>query len=144
MSNGFVHKAGAGKTYHWGMDNPCVKISGADTNGQFDYIEDTMKPGFELGTHYHKEHYETFYVLEGELIFTVEGEEIVATPGDCLHVPPMVKHSLKTVSGGKSLMIYQPSGFAALLEVFATMSAEDGNDPEKMRQINEAHDIWND
>ena len=130
MTNGFVHKAGAGKTYHWGMDNPCVKISGADTNNQFDYIEDTMKPGFELGTHYHKEHYETFYVL--------------ATAGDCLHVPPMVKHSLKTVSGGKSLMIYQPSGFAALLEVFATMSAEDGNDPEKMRQINEAHDIWND
>ena len=82
-------------------------------------------------------------MIEGELIFTVEGEEIVATAGDCLHVPPMVKHSLKTVTGGKSLMIYQPSGFAALLEVFATMSEEDANNPEKMREINESFDIWN-
>jgi mannose-6-phosphate isomerase-like protein (cupin superfamily) len=44
------------------------------------------------GPHSHRGEDDSFLILEGELTFTVDGEEVVAGPGTFLLVPPEVEH----------------------------------------------------
>jgi quercetin dioxygenase-like cupin family protein len=50
------------------------------------------------GPHFHEQHVDTFYVLEGEVELTVAGETVHARPGDLVHVPPGVVHSFGNAS----------------------------------------------
>src|SRR5690242_13625279 len=45
------------------------------------------------GPHFHRQHVDSFYVLDGELELTVGGERIRARPGTLVAVPPEVVHS---------------------------------------------------
>jgi quercetin dioxygenase-like cupin family protein len=45
------------------------------------------------GPHFHRRHVDSFYVLEGELELTVDGERIRARPGMLVAVPPGAVHS---------------------------------------------------
>ena len=47
------------------------------------------------GPHFHKQHVDSFYVLEGELDVTVADETQHAHSGDFVHVAPGVVHSFK-------------------------------------------------
>ena len=50
-----------------------------------------MPPGSGgASPHFHKEMIESFYVLEGEVRFTIEDTVQVATKGDVLYVPQNV------------------------------------------------------
>ena len=55
---------------------------------------------------------ELFYVLDGEVTFTVEGEEIVAKPGTSVRVEPGVIHAFKNNATGDARMLIQtlPAG----------------------------------
>jgi quercetin dioxygenase-like cupin family protein len=46
------------------------------------------------GTHVHREHVESLYVLEGELVVTVDGREVRAAEGTWLQVPAGVVHAV--------------------------------------------------
>ena len=48
--------------------------------------------------HIHRRHSDLFYVLEGELTLRLETEEIAATAGTLVCVPPMVVHGFKNAS----------------------------------------------
>ena len=50
------------------------------------------------GPHFHKQHVDTFYILDGELEVTVAGETAHAHSGDLVHVVPGVVHSFKNSS----------------------------------------------
>jgi quercetin dioxygenase-like cupin family protein len=45
------------------------------------------------GPHFHRRHVDSFYVLEGELELTVDGERIRVRPGMLVAVPPGTVHS---------------------------------------------------
>ena len=51
------------------------------------------------GPHFHKQHVDSFYVLDGELELTVAGQVVNARPGDLVHVEPDVVHSFRNASG---------------------------------------------
>ena len=70
--------------------------------------------------HVHHEHTDSFYVLEGELVFEVgrESQEITVSAGGFLSAPPLVAHSFRTAGNGPSrwLTIHTPDGgFAAFM-----------------------------
>ncbi len=44
-------------------------------------------------SHFHPRHAETFYVLEGEMTFTVDGVQAPAPAGTWVHVPPRTVHT---------------------------------------------------
>lgn len=50
-------------------------------------IEHTMAYGFSPPRHVHYDEDETFHVLTGEARFEMNGETIVAGPGDTVHAP---------------------------------------------------------
>jgi mannose-6-phosphate isomerase-like protein (cupin superfamily) len=79
----------------------------------------TIQPRREgPGTHAHADEDDSFYMLEGELVFTVEDEEIVAGPGTFVLVPPRLRHSFtnRTDAVARFLNIHAPAGFDLRLE----------------------------
>ena len=63
--------------------------------------------------HAHAAEDDSFYILEGELTFTVEDEVVVAGPGTFVLVPPGLQHTFR--NDGDALVrmvnIHAPAGF---------------------------------
>ena len=79
----------------------------------------TMAPGRHgPPIHEHSDEDDAFYVLDGELTFQVEGEEIVAVPGTFVLVPPGVLHTFANRGDtvARMLNIHAPAGFDVRLE----------------------------
>ena len=73
-----------------------------------------MAPGREgPSAHVHDDEDDAFYVLDGELLFRVEDEEIAATAGTFVLVPPGVRHTFanRTSAPVRILNIHAPAGF---------------------------------
>ena len=47
--------------------------------------------------HIQTREYEGFYVLDGELIFNVEGKQVISKAGTMINIPPNVIHSFKII-----------------------------------------------
>jgi mannose-6-phosphate isomerase-like protein (cupin superfamily) len=79
----------------------------------------TVEPGSEgPGEHAHAEEDDSFYLLEGELTFTVEGSELIAGPGTFVLVPPGVRHSFANRGSvpARFVNVHAPAGFDLRLE----------------------------
>ena len=65
------------------------------------------------GAHKHAEEDDAFYILEGEMSFAVEGEEVTAGPGTFVLVPPGVEHGFRNAEAVpvRMLNIHAPAGF---------------------------------
>jgi quercetin dioxygenase-like cupin family protein len=136
---------GGGPSYDWTRDHTFVKVSAADTGGAFALMEDNLKPEFALGLHLHRQHAETFYILDGAVHFWIDGDWMTAAPGTCIHIPPGVPHAVDLPPGGtgRMLMIYQPSGFDQYLAELKTMTEQQLADDELIERLNVKYDIIN-
>jgi quercetin dioxygenase-like cupin family protein len=85
---------------------------------ELEAIELWFGPGFEVPPHVHDDHADSFYVLEGEIEFTV-GEDVVrAGPGTWLSVPRGTRHGFRNAGTGdlRLLNVHAPTtGFVAEL-----------------------------
>ena len=76
-----------------------------DTNGKYALFEAIVSPGGGPPPHVHSREEEGFYILEGEITFTINGERIVATPGMFANMPVGTAHSFKNESGKPARML---------------------------------------
>ena len=60
--------------------------------------------------HLHREHADSFYVLEGELALLVDDEEHVLGPGAAASAPPGVVHGFRSLSPARFLNFHTPDG----------------------------------
>ena len=86
------------------------KLLAEDTNGAFFMFEDTMSQGKTTPLHRHPDADETIYLLEGEVLVNVAGEESRVGPGGMSFVPRGVPHALLVVSDGARLLTLQTPG----------------------------------
>jgi quercetin dioxygenase-like cupin family protein len=92
-------------------DRQTIKLDGSHTNGAFALIEQNNQPGTTVPEHFHTQEDEIFYVLEGEMEFTVAKEKIVATAGTTVFLPRGVPHSFRVAgNGARALIMLQPAG----------------------------------
>jgi quercetin dioxygenase-like cupin family protein len=86
--------------------------TGEDTNGRYAMWEAIVPPGGGPPPHVHNREEEGFYILEGEITFTVNGEKIVANAGTFANMPVGTPHSFKNESGqpAKMLISVAPAG----------------------------------
>jgi mannose-6-phosphate isomerase-like protein (cupin superfamily) len=84
----------------------------ADTP-RFNFSIIEIKAGRELEEHVHEEEDDAFYIVEGEMTFTLGGEEAAATPGTFVLVPPGVRHGFRNDGSVpvRMLNIHAPAGF---------------------------------
>jgi mannose-6-phosphate isomerase-like protein (cupin superfamily) len=68
--------------------------------------------------HAHEGEDDAFYVLEGDLTFTVDGEDVVAGPGTFVLVPPGVEHTFANRGDvpARLLNVHAPAGFDLRVE----------------------------
>lgn len=100
------------------MGNVEFLARSADTP-RFNLSVVTIQPGREgPEPHVHPTEDDAFYMLEGELVFVVEDEEVVAAPGTFVLVPPGVRHGFANRSGAvaRFLNVHAPAGFDLRLE----------------------------
>lgn len=86
--------------------------TGEDTNGKYAMWEAIVPPGGGPPPHVHSREEEGFYVLEGEITFTVGDERIVATAGTFANMPVGTPHSFKNEADrpAKMLISVAPAG----------------------------------
>lgn len=79
--------------------------TGEDTNGKYATWESVVPPGGGPPPHVHSREEESFYVLEGEITFTVNGERIVATAGTFANMPVGTPHTFKNEGSRSARML---------------------------------------
>lgn len=138
-----IIQPGKGIEYEWSSDHIFVKSVGHLAEGRVSMVEDTVKPGFHLGRHYHKKMTEIFYILEGEITMIFDDATIVASVGTTINIPATVWHEAKSENGAKMLSIFSPAGFEDYLAEMKTLTDEQFADETFMQALNEKYDIWN-
>lgn len=111
MNSPFVLPGGGRKVAIAG-DVYQIKLTGAETGGRCAVFEFFVPPGGGPPPHIHSREEEMFYVLEGELTFTVAGTEFVVPTGGFLNAVPHVPHSFKNKSDKpvRAIVIVTPAG----------------------------------
>src|SRR5262249_48961594 len=67
--------------------------TGEETKGQFALMEQIARKGNVPPRHIHHREDETFYVIEGEMTFSIGDRTIKATPGTVVFAPRDIPHS---------------------------------------------------
>jgi quercetin dioxygenase-like cupin family protein len=87
-----------------------IKVPGAWADDAFSLVEVLTTAGRATGLHTDPSH-ETFYVLEGELLFHVDGAEHRAQAGTTVAIPRGVPHAFMAVSEtARFLVLNTPGG----------------------------------
>jgi len=100
--------------------------TGEDTNSKYTLIEALVSPGGGPPPHVHSREEECFYILEGEIAFTIDGKRVVATPGMFANMPVGTPHSFKneTNKPAKMLATVAPAGLEKMFMEIAVPLAE--------------------
>ncbi len=103
-----------------GLENPLdilgdqvlLKLGGRDTAGQLTVMMGITPPKAGPPLHRHSREDESFYVLEGEYLFEVDGKQFHAGPGTFAFLPRGTAHTFQNVTDkpAKLLIITQPAG----------------------------------
>jgi quercetin dioxygenase-like cupin family protein len=99
-----------------------IKLTGAETGGRFSLIDCVLPGQVPVPGHIHTAQDETFYVLEGELTFRIDGQSRIARAGDVLFIPRGTPHefSASSTTPARFLFIHSPGG----LDEFVCVSSE--------------------
>lgn len=118
----FVHFVpGKGKIYAAVGDKYVMLATGEQTGGAYTLADAFIPPGGGPPPHYHTREEESFYVLEGEITFMVEGRSVVGTPGTFVQIPRGTPHGFKnaTEKPARMLILCAPAGFERFMAEFA-------------------------
>ncbi|MEA2123924.1 MAG: hypothetical protein QOI80_706 [Solirubrobacteraceae bacterium] len=86
------------------------KATAAETGGAFIMLEDRMVQGKTTPNHIHPNEDEAIYVLEGELLVDVEGEQHRVGPGGLFVAPRGVPHAFMVTSETAHVLSVQTPG----------------------------------
>lgn len=103
-----------------------VDLSANDTEGRYTVQDEIWNPGVTVSLHYHKRHAETFYIVSGQVEWTVGGETHVMHAGDVVYIPPNTPHKVHVVGPEPlhDLFIFAPGGYEDELELQYQFTAE--------------------
>ncbi|TNY34305.1 cupin domain-containing protein [Pelagovum pacificum] len=76
-----------------------------DSMNKFCLVEALVPVGAGAPPNHHAGETEAFYVLDGQIGFMVEGEEILAGPGDYVAIPDGAVHAFQAVGDGPARIL---------------------------------------
>ena len=94
--------------------------TGEDTNGKYALWKALVPLGGGPPPHVHSREEEGYFVIEGEITFTINGERIVATAGMFANMPVGTPHAFKNESSrpAKMLISVAPAGLEQMFFEF--------------------------
>ena len=111
----FVSKPGQGERLAFMGQVSFVRATGDHTGGALTLTETRTPAGNGPPKHVHENEDEMFYVIEGELSFTLGEETHVAPAGSFVFAPRGVPHAYKATTPTRHLGIITPPGFERFL-----------------------------
>src|SRR5579871_5663125 len=117
MTQAVIKQPGEGRTIAVVGDMYRFLATGDDTNGKYALWEALVPPGGGPPPHVHSREEEGFYVLEGEITFTINGERVVATARTFANMPVGTPHSFKN-EGDKPARMLNSVAPAGLEKMF--------------------------
>lgn len=106
----------------------------AETDGEYVRFECIVQPsGFVAAAHVHPFQQERFQVIEGAVTFRVDGQEITASPGDCILVAAGRKHQFWNATDREARFACEVRPALAFEQLIETMFslAQDGKTNRK-------------
>jgi quercetin dioxygenase-like cupin family protein len=121
-----LKRPGEGRTVAVVGDVYRFLATGEDTGGRYALWEAVVPPGGGPPPHVHSREEEGFYVLEGEVTFTFNGERLLATAGTFANMPVGTPHSFKNESARPARMLISvaPAGLEQMFFEFGVPLAE--------------------
>lgn len=95
-----------------------IHASGQTTNGAYGLVEHpSMPPGFASPYHVHHREDESFYLIEGEVAFILNGAWKRFGPGAYVYGPREIPHGFKIVGDApaRMLILCTPAGFESFI-----------------------------
>ncbi|MFC7227503.1 quercetin 2,3-dioxygenase [Salinirubellus salinus] len=105
-----IRHADEGETYNIFNGLAILKATAAETNGSFGLVEQRANAGMATPLHVHHSDDELFYVVEGQVTFHVDGEDLVAGPGDTVFAPHGVPHAFRVDEDGSRWLDVREGG----------------------------------
>lgn len=89
------------------------KATGEETGGAYGLLEHLIAPGDDSPWHLHQVEDETFYVVEGTMIFRVGEELFTVGPGGYVFGPRGIPHGFRNAGAtpARMLLMATPAGF---------------------------------
>ena len=117
-------------------------VTGKDSkhNCMFDW---TLPAGFSTGLHVHRVQEETFYVLEGECTWQIGDQQVRATPGAYVFIPPGVPHNIGNASDkpARMIMTVSPPGHENYFVELSELVSRGGHlDPAAVAELRDRYD----
>lgn len=101
-----VRLPGEGEELRAGPTVSVVKVPGTATDGQLGVAEMHLDAGWEgPPPHVHKQVHHVWYVLGGEVVFSVAGQSDRYPSGSCLYVPAGIPHGFSTGKGASATVL---------------------------------------
>jgi len=107
-----VLEQGAGEYIWFGAGLFTFKVTSEQSGGVFMLTEVTMSRGKTTPLHVHEGHDETTYLIDGEMLFHVDGVERPARSGSVAAVPRGTPHALLVTSESARLITFVTPGDA--------------------------------
>ena len=126
-----------------------TKATGEQTGGAFGLVEQLIPAGFATPYHVHHAEDEGFYLLEGDVTFICDGQELAARPGAYIFGPRGIPHGFRVEGSTPARMLFlaSPSGFEQFVEEVGepakelTLPPPGPPDMEKLMILAEKHHI---
>jgi len=131
MSVPVVRAAGEGERLRfWGGGLLTMKATSEETNGAFLLFEDRVVRGKTTPLHAHDDGDETLYLLDGEALVHVDGEEHELGAGGMAFAPRGVPHAFLVTSATARLLTLLVPGSAEAFYRGASEPADENAGPE--------------
>jgi hypothetical protein len=117
-----------------------VKADAASTAGVVSVLEATEPAGFGPPIHVHEDAAEAFFVLDGEYVMSLDGEDHRCPAGSFVFIPVGVPHGFRVGEvASRKLNFYFPAAMTPYFDDLAAALARSGVTDEELTKIAEAH-----
>lgn len=140
--NGYVLRPGEGRRIDLGGFSMLVKATDEQTDGMFTMLEAAEPPSFGPPLHIHHGIAEAFYVLEGEYLIFLDGEEFRCPAGSFIFIPAEIPHGFRVGNAAsRKLNLYLPAAMVGYFDDLSDALTKDEADPERLSAIAARHSM---
>jgi mannose-6-phosphate isomerase-like protein (cupin superfamily) len=133
---GYVLQPGEGRLIDLGGFSMSVKATGDETDGSFTLLEADEPPDFGPPLHIHHGIAEAFYVLEGEYVIFLDGNETRCPAGSFIFIPAETPHGFRVGKvASRKLNLYLPASMIGYFEELSDAMMNGEADPERLAEI---------
>jgi mannose-6-phosphate isomerase-like protein (cupin superfamily) len=137
-------KRGEGRSIRVIDNEVTIKISSRDTGGAFTVFEGRVMSLQGPPLHLHRDQDESWYVVDGNFLFEVDGQEIYASTGATVFAPRGSRHTFQNLGSEPGVIVTTviPGGLDVFFEEIEAVAPR-GTAPDlvKMLPIYEKHGL---